>query len=122
VAPYLRPNYFADKEELGKVIKDQLHVQLNDPIADLVRNAQNIFSLPIFTICIVSCVSEFRSFWKDIIFDSLDEDKSGLIDMEEASATPSFRNLPFYFTVACRMGVLRTNLNVPALYTVLQAL
>ena len=70
------------------MIKDQLHVQLNDPIADLVRNAQNIFSLPIFTICIVSCVSEFRSFWKDIIFDSLDEDKSGLIDMEEASATP----------------------------------
>jgi len=88
VAPYLHPNCFADKDELGKVIKDQLHVQLNDPIADLVRNAQLFSYLPIFNICIISCISEFRSFWKDIIFDSLDEDKSGLIDMEEASATP----------------------------------
>lgn len=43
-----------DKEELGAVIKNQLHVQLQDPINDL-----------------------------DIIFDSLDEDKSGLVSMDE---------------------------------------
>lgn len=42
------------KEELALVIKDQLHIQLTDPINDL-----------------------------DIIFDSLDEDKSGLVSMEE---------------------------------------
>jgi len=42
------------KEELAIVIKDQLHIQLTDPINDL-----------------------------DIIFDSLDEDKSGVVSMEE---------------------------------------
>lgn len=43
-----------NKEELATVIKDQLHIQLQDPTNDL-----------------------------DIIFDSLDEDKSGLVSMEE---------------------------------------
>jgi len=43
-----------DKDELAKVIKDQLQVQLTDPINDL-----------------------------EIIFDSLDADKSGLVSMEE---------------------------------------
>ena len=63
-----------------------------------------------FTICIFQCVSEFGSFSKDIIFDSLDEDKSGLVDMEEASATPSFLNLPFYvaFTICRFMSHLQT--------------
>jgi hypothetical protein len=42
---------------LAKVIRDQLQVQLTDPINDL-----------------------------DIIFDSLDDDKSGLVSMEEVSA------------------------------------
>lgn len=43
-----------NKEELAVVIKEQLHIQLQDPVNDL-----------------------------DIIFDSLDEDKSGLVSMEE---------------------------------------
>ena len=46
----------SDKEELAKVIRDQLQVQLQDPINDL-----------------------------DIIFDSLDDDKSGLVSMEGVS-------------------------------------
>jgi len=46
-----------DKQELAKVIREQLQVQLTDPINDL-----------------------------DIIFDSLDDDKSGLVSMEEVSA------------------------------------
>jgi hypothetical protein len=46
----------SDKDELAKVIKDQLQVQLQDPINDL-----------------------------EIIFDSLDDDKSGLVSMEEVS-------------------------------------
>lgn len=43
-----------DKEELAKVIRDQLQVQLQDPVNDI-----------------------------DIIFDSLDDDKSGEVSMEE---------------------------------------
>ena len=46
-----------DKEELSSVIKDQLHVQLTDPINDV-----------------------------DLIFDSLDDDKSGLVSMDEVSS------------------------------------
>jgi hypothetical protein len=46
-----------DKQELAKVIRDQLQVQLTDPINDL-----------------------------DIIFDSLDDDKSGLVSMDEVCA------------------------------------
>jgi hypothetical protein len=43
-----------DKDELNNVIRNQLHVQLQDPINDI-----------------------------DIIFDSLDADKSGLVSMDE---------------------------------------
>jgi hypothetical protein len=47
----------SDKEELANIIKNQLHVQLTDPINDI-----------------------------DLIFDSLDDDKSGLVSMDEVSA------------------------------------